>query len=356
MQPAQVTTVSSTVTESVAPPRRGLRLPRPALRTLDPRRISAIYLWIGFVVVFGLLKPDVYLTKVTIQLIFSDGAVTCVLALAFLVPLIAGAYDLSIGALMALSVAIGVYLQIHTSIPPAAGAAIAVLVCAAVGAVSGFVIVRMKVNSFIATLGVSQVLLAAVLLISGNRQLVADFPASWSNLGLNTVAGVPLVDVYLVVLALVLWYVLEHTRIGRYLFATGGNAEASRLSGVPTDRLVWGALIASGAIAGLAGVLYDMRVGQFDSTVGPGYLFPAIAAVFLGASQLSQRPNVWGTLIAYFALAFGIQGLALTSSSAAVWSQPLFQGVALIVAVALTTLPAIRKRRMKAALAESEPA
>ncbi|HEX6680133.1 MAG TPA: ABC transporter permease [Gaiellaceae bacterium] len=319
---------------------------------MGPRRISAAYLWVGFVVVFGLLKPDVYLTKVTIQLIFSDGAVTCVLALAFLVPLIAGAYDLSIGALMSLSVAIGVYLQIHTSIPPAAGAAIAVITCAAVGAVSGFVIVRLKVNSFIATLGVSQILLAAVLLISGNRQLVADFPASWSNLGLNTVAGVPLVDVYLVVLALVLWYVLEHTRVGRYLFATGGNAEASRLSGVPTDRLVWGALIASGAIAGLAGVLYDMRVGQFDSSVGPGYLFPAIAAVFLGASQLSQRPNVWGTLIAYFALAFGIQGLSLTSSTAAVWSQPLFQGVALILAVALTTLPAIRRRRLKVAASE----
>ena len=347
---------ASTLTERVGPAPRGSRLARLPLRTLDPRRISAVYLWVGFVVVFGLLEPDVYLTKVTFQLIFSDGAVTCVLALAFLVPLIAGAYDLSIGALMSLSVAIGVYLQVHASIPPAAGAAIAVVTCAAVGAVSGFVIVRLKVNSFIATLGVSEILLAAVLLISGNRQLVADFPASWSNLGQNTVAGVPLVDVYLVGLALVLWYVLEHTRVGRYLFATGGNAEASRLSGVPTDRLVWGALIASGAIAGLAGVLYNMRVGQFDSTVGPGYLFPAVAAVFLGASQLSQRPNVWGTLIAYFALAFGIQGLALTSSSAAVWSQPLFQGVALIAAVALTTLPAIRKRRLKAALAESGPA
>jgi ribose transport system permease protein len=108
--------------------------------------------------------------------------------------------------------------------------------------------------------------------------------------------------------------------------------------------MVWGALAASGAIAGTAGVIYGMRVGTFDATVGPGYLFPAVTAVFLGASQLSQRPNVWGTLIAYFALAFGIQGLALVSSSAAVWSQPLFQGVALVLAVAMTNLPAIRRR------------
>jgi len=73
-----------------------------------------------------------------------------------------------------------------------------------------------------------------------------------------------------------------------------------------------------------------------------------VTAVFLGASQLSQRPNVWGTLIAYFALAFGIQGLALASSSAAVWSQPLFQGVALILAVAMTNLPALRRRAGRA--------
>jgi ribose transport system permease protein len=321
---------------------------RSVLLRLAPRRISAVYLWIAFVLLFGLLKPDSYLSSVTLQLIFSEGAVTCLLALAFLVPLTAGAYDLSVGALMSASVALGAWLQLHSGVPPALGAVAAVAACALFGWVSGFVVVRLKVNSFIATLGMSQVLFAVVLLVSGNRQLVAEFPDSWSNLALSKVAGIPLVDVYLVAIAVLLWYVLEHTRIGRYLFATGGNSNAARLSGVPTDRMVWGALVASGAIAGIAGVVYGMRVGTFDQTVGPGYLFPAVAAVFLGASQLSQRPNVWGTLIAYFALAFGIQGLALTSSSAAVWSQPLFQGVALIVAVAIVSMPAIRRRRANA--------
>jgi ribose transport system permease protein len=326
--------------------------PRPSARTLaagllralGPRRISAVYLWVGFLVLFALLKPGVYLTSVTIRLIFSEGAVTCLVALAFLIPLVAGAYDLAVGALMSTSVAIGVWVQLHTSLPPTAGALISVAACTLLGGVSGFIVVRLKVNSFIATLGVSQVLLALVLLISGNQQLVSSYPSSWTKLALDDVAGVPLVVVYLLVIAAVLWYVLEHTHIGRYLFAIGGNPEASRLSGVPTDRLIWGALATSGAIAGLAGVIYGMRVGTFDASVGPGYLFPAVAAVFLGASQLSQRPNVWGTLIAYFALAFGVQGLALSSSSAAVWSQPLFQGVSLIVAVAITTLPALRRR------------
>ncbi len=344
---------------SVAASTAGSQMPEPTngdserrnwLAYFSVRRISAVYLWILFMVLFGILTGDTFLTSTTYNLVFSAGVVTCVLALAFLVPLACSQYDLSIGAVMSLSLALMVYIQIHTSIPPVLIAVIAVVVCMLVGAVSGFIIVRLHVNSFIATLGVSQILLAAVLLISDNKQVVGDFPESWSNAGINDFLGIPLVMYYLVGIALVLWYVLEFTAVGRYLFATGGNEEAARLAGVKTDKIIWGSLIASGAIAGIAGVIYSMRSGVFSSSVGPGYLFPAVAAVFLGASQLSQRPNVWGTLIAYFALAFGIQGLVLSASSAAVWSQPLFQGVSLIIAVALAARPAARK--LKQARAE----
>src|ERR1700751_3885739 len=219
---------------------------------LAPRRVSAVYLWIGFVILFALLEPGVYLSSVTLQLIFSEGAVTCLVALAFLVPLIAGAYDLSVGAVMATSVVLATWLQLHTSLPPALGAIICVAVCTLFGGISGFVIVRLKVNSFIATLGMSQALLAVVLLISHNSQLIASFHSSWTQLGLGKVMGIPLVDVYLLVIAAILWFALEHTRVGRYLAATGGNADAARLAGVRTGRMVWGALAASGAIAGIA--------------------------------------------------------------------------------------------------------
>jgi ribose transport system permease protein len=323
---------------------------RPASRRLPGwtswfgiRRISAIYLWALFMVLFSLLAPETFLTDTTFRLVFSEGVITCVVALAFLVPLAAGQYDLAVGAVMSLGLAIPVYLSLHTGLSPAVGGLIAVAACGLVGAVSGFIVVRLKVNSFIATLGVSQVLLASVLLISDNQQMVGEFPESWSKLGNEDVVGIPIVVFYLLAISLVLWYVLEHTRIGRYLFAIGGNAEAARLSGVRTDRLIWGSFIASGVIAGIAGVIFSMKSGLFTSSTGPGFLFPAVAAVFLGASQLSQRPNVWGTLIAYFALAFGIQGLVLSASDAAVWSQPLFQGVSLIVAVALAARP-VRKK------------
>jgi ribose transport system permease protein len=214
-------------------------------------------------------------------------------------------------------------------------------------------VVKLHVDSFIATLGVSQVLTGAVLLMSNNTQLIGQLPDYWSNLGTGDLLGLPRVVYMLVLLALVLWYVLEFTAIGRYLLATGGNREAARLAGVPTERVLWSVFIASGAIAGIAGVIFSMQSPVFSASIGPGYLFPAVAAVFLGASQLSQRPNVWGTLIAYFALAFGIQGLALSTASASVWSQPIFQGLSLIIAVAVASRPVVRKLRAPKA---AEPA
>jgi ribose transport system permease protein len=334
--------------ESAVQPRIGTAgaRSRPSwLRLLSVKRLSAAYLWIFFIVLFGIITPDTFLTETTFRLVFRSGVITCVLALAFLIPLTAGAYDLSVGAVMSLALGLMVYLSIHTGLPTLVAAALVLVVCASCGVVSGFIIVRLRVNSFIATLGVSQLLLGAVLLISNNTQLVGTLPESWSNLGNNDFLKVPIVVYFLGALALVLWYVLEFTRIGRYLFATGGNPDAARLAGVPTNRVIWWAFVVSATIAGLAGVIFSMQSGLYSSSIGPGYLFPAVAAVFLGASQLSQRPNVWGTLIAYFALAFGIQGLVLSASSASVWSQPVFQGVSLIVAVALASRPARRKLR-----------
>ena len=324
-------------------------------RNLGPRRLSAVYLWALFFVVFSAINPTTFPTSVTFRLVFSQGVVTCILALAFLVPLAANTYDLSIGAVMSLSLSLCVWFNLHTHIPAGVVAVIAILACTVVGAASGFVVVKLRVNSFIATLGMSQVLLAAVLFISSNSQLVGNMPTSYTDLGQHNIAGIPAVLVYLLVLAGLMWFVLEHTPVGRYLFATGGNEQAARLTGVRTDRVIWGSLIASGAIAGLAGVIYSMRTPTFTSDIGPGYLFPAVAAVFLGASQFQQRPNVWGTLIAYFALAFGIQGLALSSSTGAVWSQPLFEGLALIIAVAFASRPVMTKLRERTADAPADP-
>ena len=238
---------------------------------------------------------------------FSEGVVTAMLALAFLVPLVAGVYDLSVGAMMGLSLVILNWFGANQpDVPIALVAVMAIAVCALVGLVSAIWVVKFRVNSLIATLGMSQVLIAFQLKISDNRQITGAFSSGWSRLGTRDVLGVPIVVLYLLVLAVVLWFILEHTPVGRYLFAVGGNPDAARLAGLNVERLTVGSLMASATIAGLAGVIFSMKVGTYSSSTGPGLLFPALAAVFFGASQFTRRPNVWGTLVAV--LHAGVRG------------------------------------------------
>jgi ribose transport system permease protein len=321
---------------------------RKLIGRLGIRRLSAVYLLIIFVAVFSILRPHTYFTHSTLTVVFNSGVVTCLLALAFLVPLTTGTFDLSIGAVMTFALIVIVKLYLANAMPLPVIAVLAVVLCACIGVINGLIVVRLHVTSFIATLASSQVLLAAALLITNNSTINGDFSSAWLQLGNGSFLGIPFAFYYLMVVAIVMWFVLEWTPLGRYLFATGGNAEAARLSGVATNGMIVGSLAASGALSGLAGVLYTMQIGVANPTVGSGLLFPAITAVFLGASQLSMRPNVWGTILAFFALQFGEQGLDIISGSNAAWSAPMFEGIALVVAVALANRPILARLRSRA--------
>jgi ribose transport system permease protein len=322
------------------PVHRRLRL--PGLQTA-----SAVYLLIFIFVLFGLWVPDTFLTSTTFKLVLGDQVVIGMLALALLVPLTAGVFDLSVGAMLAFSLVIVAWLETNTSLNGILCCIIAVIACGAVGFISGFLLVRYRIDSFIATLGMSQVLTAATLYISDNQQMTGFLSPTFLKVGRGDLFGIPYVFYYLMGLAVVMWYVLEWTPLGRRLFASGANPEAARLTGVSTDRLVWGSLVASGMIAGVAGVIYGAKVGNFSNSLGPPLLFPAFAAVFFGATQFKPRPNVWGTIIAVYTLAFGVKGLQLAFENGVFWITPLFNGVALIVAVVLASRRGaiVRRRR-----------
>ena len=323
------------------------------LTRLGLDRFSALYLWGAFMIIFGLWKTDTFLSFQSAKLIMGENVSVGILALAFLVPFCASTFDLSIGAVMSLSVALMCFLSDEKSrafnMPVALAAVIALAACTLVGVLSGFVVVKLKVNSFIATLGIGQFITAIVLKLSFNRQITDTFSPTFQKFGRNQYLGIPVVFFYLFIAGLIIWYIMEHTPVGRFIYATGGNPEAARLAGVKTDRITWGTLIASAFLAGVAGVVFSAKVGMFTSATGPNYLFPAIAAVFFGASQLKGRPNVLGTFIALYALAFGIKGLQLVVGTDSYWVNPLFQGTTLIIAVALASQKGVarmKKRKM----------
>ncbi len=312
------------------------------IRRLRLDKYSALYLWAIFMVFFGITKRSTFLSLASFKLVFIEAVFTAVLALAFLVPLSTGTFDLSIGTMMSMSLVVSAYLAKHHVVNPVIGMFIALAACAVAGAISGFFVVKLRVNSFIATLGMSQIITAFIIHTSP-QSINSPFTEAFQNIGKRQLLGIPLFMYYLAALALILWYVFEYTPMGRYMFATGGNPEAARLAGVRTDRLVFGSLVTSAVIAGFAGTIYSWRIGNYAQSVGPGYLFAAIAAVFFGASQLKGRPNVWGTLIALYALAWGIKGLQLTFSGAQNWIEPLFTGLSLLAAVSLASRAGIIK-------------
>lgn len=310
-------------------------------------KYSALYLWATFMVVFGITKGDTFLSTASFKLVLTDPALyTGTLALAFLVPLATGTFDLAIGANMSMALVVSAYLASTDTTSDVLAMIIALAVCAVGGFISGFFVVKLKVNSFIATLGMSQVITAFIQRTS-SQSINDAFGDGYRDIGRTDILGLPLMWYYMILLAAIVWYVFEHTPVGRHMFATGGNPEAARLAGLRTDRLVWGSLVASAVIAGFAGIIFGWKVGNYSATVGPGFLFPAIAAVFFGASQFKGRPNVWGTFVALYALAWGIKGLQLTFVSNTRWIEPLFQGVSLLAAVSLASRQSVVKFRKR---------
>jgi ribose transport system permease protein len=304
---------------------------KPSRANLGPQTISGIYIWALFIITFGIWKPHLFLTSATAHSIASSQAIAAMLALALLIPLTAGVYDLSVGAMINVSTVLVVELQTKWHHGMWLSILLTILVCAAIGAVSGFIVVKLKVNSFVATLGMATIVTAIQEIISNQTQPYPPVSSTWSNLTQHEVFGFQIVVVYMLVLALIIWWLLDHTPVGRYLYAIGGSPEAARLTGVRVGYWSWLSLIGSATVAGVAGIFYASLSGP-SLTFGQGLLLPAFAAVFLGSTQFTPgRANVWGTLLAVYVLATGVQGLQFVTG--VLWLNDMFNGAALIAAV-----------------------
>ena len=332
------------------------------VRKLGFDRFSGLYLIAVFFIFFGLTESNYLTWNGSIEFVLTEKVIVSMLALAFLVPLVTGTFDLSIGANMALCLVIVNKMALETDLPDYVGALVGMAACLLMGFINGFIVVKLRVNSFIATLGMSQVIAALIRKIYEGGQITKALGSDYINFGKKAIftfhwpgtdseISLPFYFLYGLLAATLIWYVLEHTPVGRHMFATGGNPEAARLSGVKVDRIAWGSLVASAAIAGFAGLIYSWKFATYSNTVGPPLLFTAVGAAFFGASQLKGRPNVWGTIIAVYVLAFGIKGIGLRYPREIDWMQPMFEGLTLIFAVALAS----RQGAVKIARRRSDP-
>jgi ribose transport system permease protein len=297
-------------------------------------RFSGVYLWIVFLVVFGIWTPHIFLTMSTLHSVASSQSIDGIVALAVLIPLAGNNFDLSVGANANLTGIVAIILQskFHWSVVPAILISIAIGLL--IGVVNATIVVKLRINSFITTLAMASILSAVEVIVTGNAQPLPVLSSGWNDFTQTFVGGFQIVVLYLIILALVVWWFLARTPGGRYIYAIGGNADAARLSGVRVNRWTFISLVASAGIAGFAGILYTSLSGP-ALAFGPDLLLPAFAAAFLGSTQLQPgKFNVWGTIIAIYVLATGVEGLQLISGQQ--WLNDMFNGIALIVAVGMS--------------------
>ena len=295
---------------------------------------GVVLLTLALIVLFSILLPQTFPTWTNARLILSNQAVTALLALAVMIPMVAGKIDISVGYGVVLFEILGISLQTQNHLAWPLVIVIVVLLGALLGVINALLVEFAQIDAFIATLGTGTVVYAIALWYTNGQQVIGALPTSFFQLGGGSLFGIPLPALYVLGLSIVLWLALDHTPLGRYLYAVGANPEAARLNGISTRKYIILAFVASGVITALAGVILasKLRIGQIG--VGLDYLLPALVAAFLGSTTIKPgRVNVWGTIVGIVILAVGISGLQQLGG--AFWVEPMFNGVTLLVAIGL---------------------
>lgn len=320
------------------------RLAKPDGRRLL-KNYGVIAAWIIEIIIFGALEPSTFLTAANFKQLASSQGDLVILSLAVVPTLAVAEIDLSIAAVMAFgATAVGQLNGVdHWNIWPAIGIAIAGAL--AVGLVNGLVTVYLRVRGIIVTLGMGTLLLGLTLELS-HSLTVGGVSKSFQNVTSHLVLGISASFYYAIILAIIIWYIIRHTPVGRHLLFTGFNQEVARLSGIRVAPLRLVAFLVGSVLACLAGIVSIGLAGGADPSSFQPFLLPAFAATFLGMLVFTPgRVNAFGNVVALYFLASGVVGLELLGVGT--WIEDVFYGAALVGTVALSGLSEVLGIRRK---------
>ncbi|HKT03280.1 MAG TPA: ABC transporter permease [Rugosimonospora sp.] len=341
--PASASSPTSPAPEPAPTPSGGDAGPPPrrdALQRLAhaAERFALLGLMVAIALFFAVFprSSGTFLTAGNINVVTGTQAAVALLALSALFPLVSGFFDFSVGATAATATVLCAGLMSRNHLPLGVAVAACVLLGALIGAVNGLVVTRFRMNSFVSTLGMATLLGGLIQWYTGGQTIITGISEKLTDFGSRTLFGLPEVVYVVLGAVLVAWYLLAHTPYGRALYAIGSNPRSARLVGLRVDRSVWFAFLIAGSLAGLVGVLQLARTGSATADTGTSLLFPALAAVFLGATTINPGHfNVFGTIVGVLFVSVSVSGLTLSGASA--WASPVFNGAALLAAVGLST-------------------
>lgn len=282
------------------------------------------------VLVFSVASPY-FLTWTNMVNLGQTLATSGIVAFAMTLVIISGGIDLSVGSVAALAGVLTSLLWTFLGVPLAFAAILGVASGLAVGLANGFMITRIKVNPLITTLATFSIVRGLAFVIS-NGQTNQLNNETFKFLGRGDIAGVPFSLLLMVAVYLLYAYLLAHTPFGRNAFAIGGNAEASRLAGIPIKRTLTWVYVLSGLFAAFAGILIAAQLALSAPRAAVGLELTAIAAVVLGGTSLSGgKGTLFGTLLGVLILRVLDNGLILLNVSS--FYQDVASGIVLLLAV-----------------------
>ncbi len=295
--------------------------------------------------VFSLARSDVFPTVDNLLNIMNQVSILGTMAFGLTVCLVMGLFDLSIAAMATLGGYVATFLLVQypdtISVPVAV--LISLAVAGAIGVFNGVIVSYLGISAFIATLATGSIITGAMLGISNSKTIITDIPDEFLVIGQGSVFGVSNPILIMLAIGVILWLLLEHTQLGRHLYAIGGSAEASRLSGIAVKRYAPIALAICAGCAGLGGLIAASVLGAGrPQGVGDTYLLNAFAAVFIGASSL--RPgkfHIIGTFIGVMLI--GVINNGLSVMGVPTYWQYIVQGVLLIIALFSAGLLTMRR-------------
>ena len=285
------------------------------------------------IAVVSFLNPY-FFTMDNILNILRQTSVNAIIAVGMTLVILTAGIDLSVGSVMALCGAfaaslIAMEVSVFIAVPTA------LLAGAALGAISGVIIAKGKVQAFIATLVTMTLLRGVTMVYTDGRPISTGFTDTadtFAWFGTGYALGIPVPVWIMVIVFSAAWYVLNHTRFGRYVYALGGNESATRLSGINVDRVKIGVYAICGLLAALAGLIVTSRLSSAQPTAGMAYELDAIAAVVLGGTSLAGgRGRIMGTLIG--ALIIGFLNNALNLLDVSSYYQMIAKAVVILLAV-----------------------
>jgi len=306
--------------------------PRPvAIRLRDLALLPALIV----LVIVGTLVNPVFLSQANITTILTSSAALALVVLGESLVIITGKFDLSLESTFGIAPALGAMVVIPAAtygfgfeLPTAVGLVVVLVVGAVIGFANGFMVVKLKLNAFIVTLAML-IILRGMLVGATSGRTLFDLPDAFFALMTVTFLGLPL-SVWLAAAAfLVAAVVLRYHRLGRALYAIGGNAEAARAAGIRVERVTWGVYVLAGILAALGGLVTVGYVGAISANQGNGMIFTVFAAAVIGGIALDGgKGTMFGALTGVLLLGV-VQNLLTLAQVPSFWIQAIYGAIIL---------------------------